>query len=125
MGNHTFMRLDHVSYAVSHHEHARLQFPSRTNVLATPADGATLPAAKFVHADLTWGAVPNATGYLLEVEESVDGTWMPILRKVVKEPKAVLEIEPTGGTGTYRWRVRGVLGRRGGRASAWATVVVR
>ena len=93
--------------------------------LATPADGATLPAAKFVHADLTWGAVPNATGYLLEVEESVDGTWMPILRKVVKEPKAVLEIEPTGGVGTYRWRVRGVLGRRGGRASAWATVVVR
>jgi len=94
-------------------------------VLATPADGAAIPAAKFVHADLTWGAVPNATGYLLEVEESVDGTWMPILRKVVKEPKAVLEIEPTGGVGTYRWRVRGVLGRRGGRASAWATVVVR
>jgi hypothetical protein len=93
--------------------------------LASPADGTVLASATSVHATLTWGAVANATSYLLEVEEAVDGNWMPILRKVVTAPEAVLEIEPTGGVGTYRWRVRGVLGRRGGRASAWATVVVR
>jgi hypothetical protein len=81
--------------------------------------------ATLVHAELAWTAVADVDGYLLEVEESVDGTWMPILRKTVREPKAVLEIEPVNGASTYRWRVRGVAGRRGGRAAAWSTLDVR
>lgn len=95
----------------------------------SPADGSVLVRApgpdgtvsKVVRADLTWTPVAGADGYLVEVEESVDGAWTPILRRVVREARVSVEIEPEAAGASYRWRVRSVSGRRGGAAGAWRT----
>jgi hypothetical protein len=91
-----------------------------------PGDGALLPGAKTVSVHATWTAVEGATGYLLEVEERTREGWAAILRKVVADPLARIELEPADPhNGDFRWRVRTVIGKRGGRASSWHTFSVR
>jgi hypothetical protein len=79
-----------------------------------------------VRVDLAWLPVDQATGYLLEVEERTADTWTRILGRVVTDAKASVEIEPIDPRhGDYRWRVRSVVGRKGGRASPWWLFKVR
>ena len=79
-----------------------------------------------VSVHVTWNTVEGATGYLLEVEERTREGWTAILRKVVAEPVARIELEPADPRlGDFRWRVRTVVGKRGGRSSAWQTFGVR
>jgi hypothetical protein len=79
-----------------------------------------------VRIDLEWLPVDHATGYLLEVEERTADTWTRILGRVVSDSKASVEIEPADPRhGDYRWRVRSVVGRKGGRASPWRLFSVR
>ncbi len=72
------------------------------------------------HVRLTWNSVRGASGYLLEVEEQVDGAWKPIIRKPLSEPTTLLDLTPASRGSDYRWRVRSVVGRKGGRAASWA-----
>ena len=91
-----------------------------------PEDGATLTGAKTLTVDLSWGEVASATGYVVELEERVDDRWSPILRKIVKVAAIGVEIEPADPkNGEFRWRVRAVVGRRGGRAAPWRAIHVR
>jgi hypothetical protein len=91
-----------------------------------PGDGMLIPGAKTVSVHATWAPVEGATGYLLEVEELTSQGWAAMLRKVVLEPLARIELTPADPrNGDFRWRVRTVVGKRGGRASAWLTFSVR
>ena len=86
----------------------------------------TLTGAKTLTVELAWSEIATATGYVVEVEERVGDAWTPILRKIVKSAAISVEIEPADPrNGEFRWRVRTVVGRRGGRAAAWRTMHVR
>lgn len=89
--------------------------------LRAPADDSYFPLSPRVVVEATWWPVEGATGYLLEVEEVSEGTWVGVERRVVKATRAVIDLEPLGGKAQdFRWRVRTVVGRRGGRPAAWA-----
>ena len=95
-----------------------LEIPAMT----APVDGSALATGKAVQVELAWNAVPGADGYLLELEERLGEQWSPILRKVLPGAGAKIEIVPAEATGGhYRWRVRSVVGRRGGRAAPWSS----
>jgi len=94
-----------------------LEIPAMT----APVDGSALATGKAVQVELAWNAVPGAEGYLLELEERLGDAWSPILRKVLPGSGVKIEIVPAEATGGhYRWRVRSVVGRRGGRAAPWS-----
>jgi hypothetical protein len=104
--------------------------PSREGLevptLSFPEEGSVLRGASTVRVDLEWSRVEKATGYLLEVEERTGDAWTPILRRVVADPKAAVELEPSNPRlGDFRWRVRSVVERSGGRASPWRSFGVR
>jgi len=89
--------------------------------LRSPLDGAFFKLAPRVVVEVNWNAVVGATGYLLEVEEVAEGAWVAVERRVVKGTRAVVDLETLGGKpADFRWRVRTVVGRRGGRPAAWA-----
>ena len=86
----------------------------------------TLSGAKTVTVDLAWVEIAGASGYLVEVEERVADGWSPILRKIVKGAGVSVEIEPADPrNGEFRWRLRTVVGRRGGRAAPWRSIHIR
>lgn len=94
--------------------------------MLTPADRGVISGGSAVVVILSWTAVPGATGYLFEVEERVGDAWKPILRQVVANADVGVEITPGNGRGgDYRWRVRSVVEKRGGKASAWWTFTLR
>ena len=91
-----------------------------------PLDDAFFHLAPRVVVETSWEAVEGATAYLLEVEELTDGVWVAAERRVVKGTRAVVDLEPAGGKAQdFRWRVRTVVGRRGGRPAAWAVFHAR
>lgn len=92
----------------------------------TPLDDAYFPFAQRIVVAATWDAVEGATGYLLEVEELAGGVWVAAERRVVKSTRAVVDLEPRESkTQDFRWRVRTVVGRRGGRPTTWAVFHAR
>ncbi len=94
--------------------------------LRAPLDDAYFKLAPRVVVETTWEVVAEATGYLLEVEELADGVWVGVERRVVKGTRAIVDLEPTGGKAQdFRWRVRTVVARRGGRPTAWAVFHAR
>lgn len=94
--------------------------------LRAPLDDASFKLAPRVVVEVAWSPVAGATGYLLEVEEVADGGWVAVERRVVKGAKAVVDLETVAGRATdFRWRVRTVVGRRGGKPSAWAVFHAR
>ena len=94
--------------------------------MSEPADGVTLAGAKTVNVGMSWAEAAGASGYLVEVEQRVADGWSPILRKIVKGGGVSVEIEPADPRdGEFRWRVRTVVGRRGGRAAPWRSIHVR
>ena len=100
--------------------------PIEIPVISSPDDGVTLVGSRLLTVDLAWGELAAATGYVVEVEEHVGDAWTPILRKIVKSAAISVEIEPADPrNGEFRWRVRTVVGRRGGRAAAWRAMHVR
>ena len=94
--------------------------------LRAPLDGASVRVGARVVIETSWQPVAGATGYLLEVEELTDGVWGPAQRRIVKGTSAVVDLEPSGGRAQdFRWRVRTVVGRRGGRPASWAVFHAR
>jgi hypothetical protein len=91
--------------------------------MVAPIDGTKLRYEAVAKVQLTWDAVRGATGYLLEVEQSVDGAWKPVIRKPVPGATILVDLVPSSPSGSeFRWRVRSVVGRKGGRAATWAHV---
>ncbi len=94
--------------------------------MLTPADQGVMTGGASVVVLLSWKSVPGATGYLFEVEEKRGDAWAPLLRRVVARADVGVEITPGDGHGgLFRWRVRSVVDKRGGRASAWWTFTLR
>jgi beta-lactam-binding protein with PASTA domain len=102
--------------------------------MLTPADRGVLRGGATAVVILSWTAVDGATGYVIEVEEqspTTSGgapavTWLPILQKAVVPSDVSVEIRPANGVGgEFRWRVRTLVGKRGGRAAPWWTFTLR
>lgn len=92
----------------------------------SPPSESRIPISPSVSVELTWEPVAGATGYLVELEEAVDDAWTPLQRRIVKAPRALAQIEPSHPTATtLRWRVRSVVGRRGGRPAPWIVFHLR
>jgi hypothetical protein len=102
--------------------------------MLTPADRGVLRGGATAVVILSWTPVDGATGYVVEVEERVPVvsggapgvTWSPILQKAVTPSDVSIEIAPANGVGgEFRWRVRTLVGKRGGRAAPWWTFTLR
>ncbi len=92
----------------------------------SPPHDSQIPIAPSVSVELSWEPVAGATGYLIEIEELVGPAWTPRERRIVKAAKALAQIEPSQPTATdVRWRVRSVVGRRGGRPAPWVVFHLR
>jgi hypothetical protein len=97
--------------------------PKDQVVLLTPADRAVLSFSHPATAgfDLTWRAVPGATGYRLLVGEAPDLARPLVDRKVAEPFVKIHGLRP----GRYHWRVEAILAKAGPLTSRTASLTVK